>query len=94
MNRLKPLTFPYINYEGKFNIRSVEPMSLKFHWDNLHHGVECFILTAYDFDKESKREFNFEDIIKGTIHHTLRSIGECSTPEKVQGIYLEMFKEK
>jgi len=93
MNNLKPLTFPYINYKGEFSIRSVEPMSLKFNTKNLYHGEECFILTAYDFEKKGKREFNFEDVIKGSIHHTLKALGECSTPHKIEGIYLEMFKE-
>ena len=91
---LKPLTFPYINYKGEFSIRSVEPMSLKFQEKNLYHGEECFILTGYDFEKKDKRGFNFEDIVKGTIHHTLKSLGECSTPHKIEGIYLKMFKEK
>lgn len=89
----KVLMFPYINYKGEFSIRNVEPMSLKFNTNNLHHGEDCFILTAYDFTKKDKREFNFEDVIKGSIHHTLRSIGECSTPEKIEGIYNKMFKE-
>lgn len=80
------LIFPYVNYKGEFSIRSIEPTKIGFQQKNLYHGENCFILNGYDHEKQAFREFCFDDILRGTIIHTLESMKIVVTEERVSGI--------
>lgn len=59
------LRFRYKNYKGEVADRSVIPLrtlvkSSKYHND----GKPCWIMTAWDLDKEEKRDFALQDIIQ------------------------------
>ena len=58
-----PLKFEYINWEGKYAVRIVQPIKLWFgktQW----HPQEGWLLKALDLDKNEERDFSVKDIIK------------------------------
>lgn len=57
----KALTFTYRNYRGEIGQRRVFPISFRFgttEW----HPESSWLMLAWDFDKEAKREFALADI--------------------------------
>jgi len=58
-----PLTFEYINWEGKKAIRRVRPIEIwygKTEW----HPKSQRLLRAMDLDKNEERNFAVKDILK------------------------------
>ena len=80
----KELHLPYQNYKGEYSVRYVQPVSLSYK-NSEWHG-DCWHLEAYDIDKQAKREFDLEKIIRGTVQFTIKSLGESAHESKVQGI--------
>lgn len=80
-----PLKFMYQNYKGEVGLRSVHPCSIVYEEGNKYHQ-DSWLIKAYDYDKQSMRDFCFDDIIVGTIIHTLESMNIVVTEERVAGI--------
>ena len=55
---------------------------------------ECCTITAFDLDKQEKREFSLQDVIKGSILATLKEMEIVATQERVDGIYEKITGEK
>jgi len=56
-----PITFGYINYRGEGGVRKAIPKSLR--WGKTEwHPEECWLLLAWDMDKQADREFCLTDI--------------------------------
>lgn len=75
----------YYNYKGELSLRNVVPAKVNYSDNNFYHG-EGWIMTAYCNKSQDFRDFSMNDIIKGTIMFTLKSVGETCTPSKVDGI--------
>ena len=80
----REIRVPYQNYKGEYSVRYIQPLSLSYK-ESEWHG-ECWHLSGYDLDKNVKREFDLEKIIRGTVEFTLKSIGECTHDNKIDGI--------
>ena len=55
-----PLKMTYTNYRGETSVRNVTPKTLRFgttEW----HPKDCWLLMAWDWDKEGMREFALAD---------------------------------
>ena len=83
---------PYINYKGEYSVRWIEPMKVGF-TDTSYHG-ECYTITAFDLNKQEKRKFSLQDVIKGSILATLKQMDIVVTQERVNGIYEKIVGEK
>lgn len=83
---------PYINYKGEYSVRWIEPMKIGF-TNTSYHG-ECYTITGFDLDKQEKREFSLQDVIKGSILATLKAMNIVATKERVDGIYEKIVGEK
>lgn len=83
---------PYINYKEEYSVRWIEPMKVGF-TNTKFHG-ECYTITAFDLDKQEKREFSLQDVIKGSILATLEQMDIVVTQERVNGIYEKIVGEK
>lgn len=86
---MKELYIGYGNYKGKYSIRNVHPCAVNYETRNIYHG-ENYIMTCVDKDKDAFRDFCLPDVIKGTIIHTLASIGENYTTAKIEAIYNQL----
>lgn len=71
MNKEKPtsseevLRFRYKNYKGEIADRSVIPIRTVVKKSQYHNdGKPCWIMVAYDLDKQEKRDFALQDIIQ------------------------------
>lgn len=85
------LHFMYKNYKGEYSYRNVLPDSIVFEYNNPYHG-DGYILRARDMDKNAEREFCFNDILKGTIRHTLEMLDIDSDESIVDSIFEQMEK--
>lgn len=86
------LLLPYVNYKGSYAIREIYPIKVVDEVNNPYHG-DGFILKGVCCKKNEFRDFSFEGLTKGVIHSTLRTLGETSSPEKVEGIYKKIYEE-
>lgn len=61
----KTLKFRYRNYKGEVGVRTVIPLRTVVKCSPYHNdGKPCWIMEAYDQDKESSRDFALADIIE------------------------------
>lgn len=82
---MESIKIPYINYKGDYSLRNVVPMKIGF-TNTPYHG-ECYTITAYDLNKQEKRDFSLQDVIKGSILATLKEMQVTVTQERIDGIY-------
>ena len=87
----KEIRVPYQNYEGKYGMRNIQPISIEYK-ETEWHG-ECWHLLVRDLDKGVRREFDLEKMLRATIKFTLESIGECASECKVDGV-MDKIKEE
>lgn len=57
------LDFQYTNYKEETSIRRVIPLRVWYGSNKWHSN--CWIMDAYDLDKQAIRSFNFDSIVKG-----------------------------
>lgn len=79
------LIIPYINYRNEYNIREVIPANVTFDYGNKYHQ-DAWLLPSVDVEKGQFRDFSFDGLLRGMVVHTLKSIGECVTDSKIDGI--------
>lgn len=59
------LRFRYKNWKGEISDRTVIPIRTSVLSSQYHNdGKPCWIMTAYDVDKQDTREFALKDIIE------------------------------
>lgn len=59
------LRFKYRNWKGVVSDRSVIPLRITVKSSKYHNeGKPCWIMTAWDLDKNEKRDFALHDIIQ------------------------------
>lgn len=77
----------YTNWKGETRVREVIPCKVEFQEYNQYHQDNVWIMKAVCVEDQSKfKEFNMEDIIRGTVISTLRAIGDPATESKVDGV--------
>ena len=80
----REIRLPYQNYEGKYGMRNIQPISIEYK-ETEWHG-ECWHLLARDLDKSARREFDVEKLLRATVKFAFESIGECAHESKVDGV--------
>jgi len=59
------LTFRYRNWKGVVSDRTVIPLRIVVKSSEYHNdGKPCWIMTAWDVEKNAKRDFALQDIIQ------------------------------
>ena len=59
----KSVRFKYKNYRGEISWRIVEPISIRFDHTEWHPESQ-WLLSAFDLEKKSEREFAIKDIME------------------------------
>lgn len=55
------VTFLYKNYNGELTRRHVSPVSIRF-GSSEWHPEEQWLMLAFDYDRQAKREFALKDV--------------------------------
>ena len=65
MQKIKqtPLTFDYVNWEGKRAVRTVMPIKI-WYGHTEWHKKDQWLLKAHDIEKDADRDFAVKDILK------------------------------
>lgn len=57
-----PLVFTYTNHRGVTAVRRVTPTSV-YYGTTEHHPEPCWLLRAFDHDKQSVRDFDLRRVV-------------------------------
>lgn len=88
----KEIKLPVQNYKGEYSVRHLQPLEVCYK-ETEYHGA-CWHFTGYDLDKQAKRDFELDKIVRGVVHFTLRTLGESAHESKVDGIMNAMKGDK